>query len=204
MEAESRFAPRTSAPFLILIFVLILILPPPPHVGGYGSWAASQSVSNRPLTMNRAAVAAGVPPAVEGGVSPPGIFPGSWSVSMAPAPMKLSMNPVSTTEAPRHRETRQTVDNSVPRCLRGKSLVGSWSQCAICESWRLSMNLASVAAGVPPAVDGGRLAPPRIPGSRSVGIPRAPTGLPIPLGPGIGPSPIASRKPAQRPGRVPS
>jgi aminoglycoside phosphotransferase (APT) family kinase protein len=32
---------------------------------------------------NLPAVAAGVPPAVEGGVSPPGVLPGSWSVSMA-------------------------------------------------------------------------------------------------------------------------
>ncbi len=42
--------------------------------------------------MNLASVAAGVLPAVEGGVSPPGILPGSWSVGMAPARMELSMN----------------------------------------------------------------------------------------------------------------
>jgi hypothetical protein len=42
--------------------------------------------------MNRASVAAGVSPAVEGGVSPPGI-PGSWSVGMVPAPTPPPMNP---------------------------------------------------------------------------------------------------------------
>ena len=43
------------------------------------------------LSMNLPPVAAGVPPAVEGGVSPPGIL-GSWSVGMAPAPTRLPMN----------------------------------------------------------------------------------------------------------------
>jgi sulfur-carrier protein len=41
--------------------------------------------------MNRVSVAAGVPPAVEGGVSPPGIPPDSSSVCMVPAPTTLAM-----------------------------------------------------------------------------------------------------------------
>jgi hypothetical protein len=45
--------------------------------------------------MNFPSVAAGVSPAVEGGVPPPGIRPGSWSVSMAPAPTPLAMNRAS-------------------------------------------------------------------------------------------------------------
>ena len=41
-------------------------------------------------------------------------------------------------------------------------ILGPWSQCAIRESWVLSMKLLSVAAGVPPAVEGG-VPPPGIP-----------------------------------------
>jgi protein tyrosine phosphatase (PTP) superfamily phosphohydrolase (DUF442 family) len=68
------------------------ILPLPPgegrgegrslHSSLHGSW--SQYVSNfwkTFLPTNRSSVAAGVPPAVEGGVSPPGISSGSWPVS---------------------------------------------------------------------------------------------------------------------------
>ena len=46
------------------------------------------------LSMNRASVAAGVPPAVEGGVSPPGI-PGSWSQYAIRESWVLSMNRAS-------------------------------------------------------------------------------------------------------------
>ena len=42
--------------------------------------------------MNLASVAAGVPPAVEGGVSPPGIFPGSWPVSGSFSKTPLSLD----------------------------------------------------------------------------------------------------------------
>ena len=78
------------------------ILPLPPgegrgegrslHSSLHGSW--SQCVSNfwkTFLSMNRASVAAGVPPAVEGGVSPPGI-PGSWPVSRSFLNRGLPMN----------------------------------------------------------------------------------------------------------------
>jgi hypothetical protein len=52
--------------------------------------------------MNRASVAAGVSPAVEGGVSPPGIL-GSWSQYVSNFwKTFLPMNQVLTTEAPRH------------------------------------------------------------------------------------------------------
>jgi hypothetical protein len=73
-------------------------LPKPTHNGWYGPSALASGeivhlgrcprlVCCGPLalSMHRASVAAGVPPAVEGGVSPPGI-PGSWSVSRSHAP----------------------------------------------------------------------------------------------------------------------
>ncbi len=42
--------------------------------------------------MNRASVAAGVPPAVEGGVSPTGVL-GSWAMSRSISSRWLSMKP---------------------------------------------------------------------------------------------------------------
>jgi hypothetical protein len=56
-----------------------------------GSWAVSRSFLNRRLSMNRSSVAAGVPPAVEGGVSPPGIL-GSWSPCAIRESWVLAMN----------------------------------------------------------------------------------------------------------------
>jgi hypothetical protein len=53
--------------------------------------ASRTSESNRGLPMNLPSVAAGVPPAVEGGVSPPG-SPGSWSVSSSVSNRGLLMN----------------------------------------------------------------------------------------------------------------
>jgi hypothetical protein len=81
-SANTLFDPPKSAAH-------VLLLPPGEgrdegralHSSRHGSW--SQHVSSfwkAFLSMNHASVAAGVPPAVEGGVSPPGI-PGSWSVS---------------------------------------------------------------------------------------------------------------------------
>jgi hypothetical protein len=58
-------------------------------------------------------------------------------------PLPLPMNQVLTTETQRHRETGQTVDTSVPPCLCGEPLLGSWTHCAIRESWGLPMNLPS-------------------------------------------------------------
>jgi hypothetical protein len=143
--------------------------------------------------MNRSSVAAGVSPAVEGGVSPPG-FPGSWSPCAIRESWRLPMNLPS----PRHRTPHPNRNppastGSWTQCAIRESWVlsmnpasvaagvspaveggilppgipGSWTQCAISESWRLSMNRSSVAAGVPPAVEGG-VSPPGIPGSRSV------------------------------------
>jgi hypothetical protein len=85
--------------------------------------------------MNRASVAAGVPPAVEGGVSPPGI-PGSWSQCAIRESWGLPMN-------------RASVAAGVPPAVEGgvspPGIPGSWSQCAIRESWGLPMNLSMAA-----------------------------------------------------------
>ena len=53
------------------------------------------------------------------------------------------MNRVLTTEAQSNKTDRLCLCDSV---LGGDSPSGSWSQCAIRESWGLSMNLAPVAA----------------------------------------------------------
>lgn len=45
------------------------------------------------------------------------------------------MKPVSTTETLRHREARQTVYDSVPRCLCGESLPSSWFP-FVFKSWK--------------------------------------------------------------------
>jgi signal transduction histidine kinase len=60
-----------------------------PVDGGVWQVHWPESTLKQTLSMNRASVAAGVPPAVEGGVSPPGL-PGSWPGSMNPAPTPLS------------------------------------------------------------------------------------------------------------------
>jgi hypothetical protein len=44
-------------------------------------------------------------------------------------------------------------DTSVTRCLCGESRTGSWSRCAIRESWAPFMDRAYLVAGVPPATD---------------------------------------------------
>ncbi len=81
--------PRPSNRRSPLTLNLVLNLNPPS--ASPGSWAVSRPFLNRPFSMNLPFVAAGVPPAVKGGVSPPGI-PGSWSVGMAPPPTRLPMN----------------------------------------------------------------------------------------------------------------
>jgi hypothetical protein len=53
-------------------------LDPIPRAKGPG--LSHSAPLGRPLPMNHASVAAGVSPAVEGGVSPPGIPSGSWAV----------------------------------------------------------------------------------------------------------------------------
>ncbi len=93
--------------------------PPMAYAMGFRS-AGPPGLRGHPLPMNRewgrggGSVAAGVSPAVEGGVSPPGI-PGSWSVSMAPAPTRL----------PKHRASvaagispRGSVGSSTPSTRR--------------------------------------------------------------------------------------
>jgi hypothetical protein len=64
------------------------------------------------------------------GIRFPGPCPGlSHSAPTGRLPillMILSMDRVLTTEALRHREIRQTAFNSVPSCLCGESLPGSW------------------------------------------------------------------------------
>ena len=81
------------------------------------------------------------------------------------APPGLPMNPVCTTEAPRHGETRQTVCTSVPRCLSGESLPGSWPMSSSKRNRRLPMNLYKVArlalrGGLSPLAARGGLPPP--------------------------------------------
>ncbi len=120
-----------------------------------GSWSPCAIRESWRLPMNRASVAAGVPPAVEGGVSPPGI-PGSRAVSRSISNRRLSMNLPS----PRHRTP--TPHRNPP------ASPGSWPVSMAPAPTPLPMNRASVAAGVPPAVEGG-VSPPGIPGSWSAG-----------------------------------
>jgi beta-lactamase regulating signal transducer with metallopeptidase domain len=161
-----RALPRTSAATRYAVaFVTLLTV-------------AALPVIHFVLPMNPSSVAAGVSPAVEGGILPPGI-PGTWPPCAIRESWDLSTNQVLTTEAPRHRETRQTVDTSVPPCLCGEPLLGSWTQ-YVSNFWkaRLSMNRewgmangesgrggGDVAAGVPPAVEGGVSPPGILPGS---------------------------------------
>jgi hypothetical protein len=99
-----------------------------------GSWPIDTNLTTWVTTLSIKAlrpVAAGVPPAVEGGVSPPGI-PGSSSVSRSVSNRGLSMN-------------RASVAAGVPPAVEGgvspPGVPGSGSQRAIRESWRLPMNL---------------------------------------------------------------
>ena len=104
--------------------------------------------------MKEASVAAGVPPAIEGGVSPPGI-PGSWPQCVSNFwKTFLSMNPPS----PRHRTA---TPNRIPHALPSSSAVlrsyrDRWPILALaCALWIAHLTLASAAQ----------------PGSRSIRIP---------------------------------
>ncbi len=86
--------------------------------------ATTRSHGNRAeLFMNRASVAAGVSPAVEGGVSPPGI-PGSWTVSSSisnrarPVDQALHERQQRTCPRPIRKDTR-FIRSGHPRCFQG-------------------------------------------------------------------------------------
>jgi HlyD family secretion protein len=92
---------------------------------------------------------------------------GSRPLSRSISNRWLPMNPVSTTEAQRHGEIRQTAFDSVPPYLCGESLVGSWSSLvATCLPSILPTNLPSPRHRTPTP----NRNPPASPGPWSQGI----------------------------------
>jgi hypothetical protein len=180
-----------------------------------GSWPIDTNLATWVTTLSIKAlhsVAAGVPPAVEGGVSPPGVLPGSWSESRSVSNRGLLMNlPMEAIARVEHGSLTPTLSRgervsrpalgdmpgfrpsepsriapadarpSPPKLAANLLLLppgegrdegrrlhssrhGSWSQ-YVSKFWKtfLSRISAPVAAGVPPAVEGG-VPPPRGPG----------------------------------------